>query len=87
MQMGPGNAPRRADRTNDVPGGNPIAGLHINSAHVGVERLKSQTVLDKHGIAVEEVVAGFDDDAVSRCFDRRSQRRYRYHREACAAGR
>ncbi len=72
MQVWPGYSAGLADGTQHLALADSFSCFHINAAHVDIERLQTQAVLDEHAIAIEKIVTGFDNDAIGRGDDRGS---------------
>ena len=72
MQVWPRYSACRANRADHLALLNTLPCSDINPAHVSVESLEPEPVLDKHAIAVEEKIIGFQHNAISGCHDWRS---------------
>jgi hypothetical protein len=63
--MGAGRTAGRTHGAQEIARLDDITRLHIDTAEVTVERHQTLSVIDDHGVAVEEEIPGLDD--ASRC--------------------
>src|SRR3569833_1500243 len=60
VQVWAGGAAGLADRADHVAARDVLARLHVDALHVAVHGHQALAVVDEHGVAVEEVIAGRD---------------------------
>ncbi len=70
MQVRACHATCRAYFPDDLARLHDVPWLHVDGAHVAIHRDEPFTVIEKHRVAIEEVVACVDDAAVRGSFDR-----------------